>query len=314
MIASEEIEVVAITVVGRQSFYRLEILKEYLKLAQEENIPVFAGCDVPIHIGRNIYTRRFNWKGTEGKGIFSEKLIRETAVNAIIRLLNTDTGIEIVAIGPLTNIAEALQVAPHIAKNVKKLWIMGGHLDEIKYCDKIFPFGIDYNLCSDPEASLIVLKSPFEIVLVTANVTLSTWMNEEDLLKLKKLDHPFINAIVRDVEIWTPIQREYLEKHSTLKDISSNVAFLHDPLVIGCLLDESFCTFDLLPIEPMIILKDDKNTHIFRTIAHRQQIDNVTVPMKCATRVDAERFKRFFLERLEIHFGQKKQLSSNILL
>jgi hypothetical protein len=64
------------------------------------------------------------------------------------------------------------------------------------------------------------------------------------------------------------IDRGYLEKHSKLKDTSSNVAFLHDPLVIGCLLDPSFCTFEELPIECLITI-DDRQQPIFRTIAHR---------------------------------------------
>jgi len=299
-IASPEIELLALTVVGRQSIYRSQIAERYIKLAQKE-IPVFFGCDTPLNISG------FNWKGNEGLGIFSETK-KETAVEAIIRLFESSDDIELVAIGPLTNIAKALMLAPHIVKNIRKLWIMGGHLGEIKYEGKVFPYGIDYNLRSDPEASLRVLKSHIkEIILITANVTLSTWMNQHDLASLEKLDSDFIQAIVRDLKIWIPLQREYLEKHSTLKDKSDNVAFLHDPLVIGCVIDESFCIIEELPIEPVIILKeDDKKTQIFRTIAHREHIDNVTVRMKCAMSVDAKRFQKFMMDRLVQYFQSTK--------
>ena len=59
-----------------------------------------------------------------------------------------------------------------------------------------------------------------------------------------------------------------MEKATNFKDVSDNVAFLHDPLVIGCLIDPSFCTFETIPIEPVMILKEDENRVVVRTIPH----------------------------------------------
>jgi inosine-uridine nucleoside N-ribohydrolase len=83
--------------------------------------------------------------------------------------------ITIVAVGPLTNIAEALETAPEISTNIKEIYIMGGALDvegnvgnsgvgiRNKYAE--------WNIYIDPVAANIVFKSGIPIVLVPLDVT-----------------------------------------------------------------------------------------------------------------------------------------------
>ena len=48
------------------------------------------------------------------------------AVNAIIEGIRKHNGIELVTLGPLTNIACAIRMAPDIVKNIKQCYVMGG--------------------------------------------------------------------------------------------------------------------------------------------------------------------------------------------
>ena len=75
--------------------------------------------------------------------------------------------IEIVTIGPLTNIAVALTLAPDLVRKIKKLWILGGSAGirgNLTEC-------AEYNVGSDPEAAEIVLQSGAPAVWITLDTT-----------------------------------------------------------------------------------------------------------------------------------------------
>jgi hypothetical protein len=74
---------------------------------------------------------------------------------------------------------------------------MGGHVREVRIGTLVCAPGVDYNLCSDPEASIAVLGAGFRTTLVTADVTLSTWMNRRDLA----LARPALDALAAQIEM-----------------------------------------------------------------------------------------------------------------
>ncbi len=267
---------------------RARIARQLLELAGRPHVPVYAGCRVPLLAGSG-----YNWFGHEGHGILEPgvelEIERAHAVDALLELSRRYPGLEIAAVGPLTNLALALAKDPDFAARVGRLTVMGGHLREVSYRGRVFPFGVDYNLCSDPHASLLVLRSGIATRLVTADVTLRTWLREADVQALEKSATPLHAALARATRIWTPVQRQLLEP----KDASpgDNAAFLHDPLTLACVYDESFCGFETLEIEPVI------EAGVFRTV-ERPQAGAGTFPMRCATSVDAERFRAHFMERI----------------
>jgi inosine-uridine nucleoside N-ribohydrolase len=124
---------------------------------------------------------------------------------------------------------------------------MGGHIREVQVGALKAEPGIDYNLCSDPEASVMVLGAGFETRLVTADVTLQTWMREQDVVRLEAAAHPLPRGIANLVRLWTPWQRKiFTGIGGTLAD--DNVAFLHDPLTLLSLVDASPLGFERLRI------------------------------------------------------------------
>jgi inosine-uridine nucleoside N-ribohydrolase len=255
---------------------------------------------VPLLAGKG-----FNWFGHEGEGILEpgieppiEKL---HAVDALLEISRARPGLEIVAVGPLTNLAVALAKEPDFAARIGRLTVMGGHLHEISYRGRVFPFGVDYNLCSDPQASLLVLRAGIPTRLVTADVTLRTRLAEADVARFEAAGTPFLATLARAVRIWTPVQRQLFGAAPSVGEHSApgathsapedNAAFLHDPLTLACVHDESFCDFEELEIEPAI------EHGIFRTLV-RAHVTPDSFPMRCATRVDAEKFRGHFAERV----------------
>ena len=85
---------------------------------------------------------------------------------------------------------------------------MGGHLNEISYGGKVLPWGLDYNLSADALASDIIFKSSIQkIKLVTADVTLKSWLEPEDLASLENFNSDFAKSMVRDIKAWSKVQQ-----------------------------------------------------------------------------------------------------------
>jgi purine nucleosidase len=290
-LASPEIELVAVTHVSRDTRLRAAITRRLLELAGRPQVPVHPGCSTPLEGGET-----FAWFGHEGKGIIESgdvadsSIAQEDSVDALIRLFRSDPDLELVAVGPLTNVAAALRREPALAKSISRLTIMGGHIRSISYGGHVFRYGIDYNLSSDAAAAEVVLTAGIPTRLVTADVTLQVWMSEGDLQRLEATGHPFHAALGRAIRHWTPIMNKIFTHLGARMD-ADNVAFLHDPLALACAYDESFCTFQDLYIEPTRL------DGIFRSLEHRNPIRGA-YPMRCALSVDATRFQSHFMSRL----------------
>jgi purine nucleosidase len=288
-LASPELEIAALTCVGREARTRARVTRKLLQLAGREEIPVFAGCRSPVLGGRGM-----NWRGHEGEGILEPgeepPIEAEHAVDALGRLFAAQPDLELVCVGPLTNVAVALMKDPDLAGRIRRLSVMGGHIREVAYGGQVFSPGLDYNLCSDPHASVVTLNAGLPTQLVTADVTLGTWITDADVKRLEATGAPLLLAIARAVRIWTPIQRQIFGGLGC-DTTDDNVAFLHDPLTLACVHDESFCDFETLEIETTIA------DRVLRTL-ERESPSDATQPTRCALRVDAARFREYFVERL----------------
>ena len=98
-----------------------------VELCARSDIPVFAGCEAPLIYPLATAEDVHGSEGLDGIDIFEPELSLqdEHAVDAIIRLCREVDNIVIVATGPLTNIATALERAPDIASRIDELVIMG---------------------------------------------------------------------------------------------------------------------------------------------------------------------------------------------
>jgi purine nucleosidase len=288
-LASPELEIVGITCVGRESRRRAQITRKLLELAGREKIPVYAGCRVPMAgVGALL------WFGHEGGGILEpgeEPAVEPLhAVDAIEMLSRRHPGLEVVGVGPMTNLAVALAKDPDLAGRIQRLTLMGGHIRRVEYGGHVYAPGVDYNLCADPHASYVVLRSGIPTRLVTADVTLRTWITEADVVALERAGHPFLGALARAVRLWTPVM-ERLFAGAGCDMSADNAAFLHDPLTYACAYDESFCSFADLEIETRI------EDGLLRTLERPGPSDE-TVPMRCAVDVDARAIRAHFMERV----------------
>src|SRR5262245_22912722 len=150
-LASPELELVAVTTVSGDSTLRARIAARILALGGRAEVPVHAGCTEPLG-----GTAGFAWFGHEGTGILDESrdaLAPEPAADALSRLFRQVDDLELVTVGPLTNVAVALERDPALARRIVRLTAMGGWLRGVVIGGNSPQPAVDYHLFSDPVAA-----------------------------------------------------------------------------------------------------------------------------------------------------------------
>ncbi|MCQ8226459.1 nucleoside hydrolase [Pantoea trifolii] len=128
----------------------------------------------------------------------------------------------LVAIGPLTNVALALQRYPQMAESVAEIVIMGGVFALDDYIK-------DTNFGLDPEAAHQVLHSGATITLVPMDATTQTLLTQQDLTRLTANDHPLPQFVRETLRPWI----DYSVRTRHLPG-----CWIHDALVVAWLLNQ----------------------------------------------------------------------------
>lgn len=244
----EVLELAAVTTVSSDTAIRARVAASLLALAGRDDVDVCAGA----RGGLAQPPERYNWFGHEAECIADAtcRVSTEPAAERIVRAAREQPGLEIVMAGPLTNLAHALALDPELPSRVARVTIMGGHIREAKLGSYVCPFGVDYNLGSDPEAAVSVLGAGFSTTLVTADVTLQTWLRTADVDRLRAGD-VVARELARQIDFWSPVQRAlFTSMGGEIAD--DNESFLHDPLTVLALIDPESLKFETLSIVPTI--------------------------------------------------------------
>jgi purine nucleosidase len=278
---------VAVTTVAADTTQRAHIAARLLGLAGRHDVAISIGERAAL-----LRPNRFGIWGHEGLGVGdgpSAPISSEPAPERIVRMAREVPGLRILAVGPMTNVARALALDPDLPQRVAGLTIMGGHIRRVAIGRKVFPPGIDYNLCSDPEASVAVLGAGFPTTLVTADVTLQTWLRPADVDAIEK-SGPVGSSVAAQIRIWDPVQRKlFTDLGGEMAE--DNVAYLHDPLAALALIAPAPIHFEELRIVTTI------ERGVLRTI-EVDATSGLGVPMRVATRVDAHAAERSIVARI----------------
>lgn len=220
-LGSPEIDLVAITTVYGDVLLRARMARKLLALRGVQDLPVLAGEARPLDGSRELY-----WGGHEGDGLLGpgDESLAPTGTDAVSflvrRVRERPNTVHLVAIGPLTNVARAIQADARFAGDLAGLTIMGGVL---RGPDGLHLPIVEHNLRCDPEAAQVVFASGAPISLVPLDVTTRVAVHAEDVARLRAAASPFQHALAELVE-HDPRYR------------AGGRAYLHDPLAVAVLL------------------------------------------------------------------------------
>ena len=282
--AKSELEVEAITTVNgnvgvdqvTKNVFRI------LDVAGRSDIPVYKGNGKPL-MRENDNCEEFH--GDDGLGNLGFKEVpgtvkEEHAVDFLIRKVREEKGeITLVPIGPLTNIAQAVQKDPEFAKNVKEVVIMGG----AEHGGNMSPHA-EFNFWTDPEAAKIVFQAGFErVTMVGLDATNYVFLSPT----LRELLYLINTPVSRFIH---KITRVYADGHWEIeKKLGCELC---DVLTIAYLLDRNVVE----KVDAFVDVETsglcDGASVVYRTKYYPEKKKNCEVAVKADT-------KRFF----EIFFG-----------
>lgn len=158
---------------------------EVLRLAGHGDVPIAVGAAGPRNGAEAVYSPRVH--GDDGLGGCADTahepdLAPESAVDLILRLSREHAGsLEIVAVGPLTNLAAALDADPELPQRIRQVTIMGGAA--------LAPGNVsataEANIWHDPEAAQVVFDAPWELTMVGLDVTMTSLITDAHRERLR---------------------------------------------------------------------------------------------------------------------------------
>lgn len=238
-LASPEIEVLGMVAVAGNVPLALteKNTRKICELAGRPDVKVFAGAVRPMV--RPLVTAEY----VHGKtGLDGPKLPEPTmplqeqhGVDYLVETLRARRA-TICALGPLTNLALALNKAPDIADNIDEIVLMGGGLFE---GGNVTP-AAEFNIFVDPHAADVVFRSGVRITVFPLDLTHFALTTRERVEAFRKVGTP---PCVATADLLDFFERYDVEKYG------SAGGPLHDPNVIAYLIDPTLYSGRFINLE-----------------------------------------------------------------
>ncbi len=285
-LASPELEVLGLTCVAgnvplARTTHNARVICE---LAGRPDIKVFAGCDRPL-VRKLVTAEHVHGKtGLDGITLPDPVMALQDqhAVDFLIDTLRAEApgSVTLVPIGPLTNIASAMQRAPDIAGRIAEIVLMGGAYFEV---GNITP-AAEFNIYVDPEAADIVFRSGCTLVVMPLDVTHKALTTRPRIEAMRALGH--IGEVVAS---WTDFfERFDMEKYG------SEGAPLHDPCTVAWLLAPDLFSGRLINVE----IETTSDLTLGMTVADWWGVTNRAKNALFIGDIDADGFYTLLTDRL----------------
>ncbi|WP_352418716.1 nucleoside hydrolase [Proteiniborus sp.] len=191
--------------------------------------------------------------------------------------------LQLICLGPLTNIAITLTVHPDIKDKIERITMMGGS----SYLGNTTP-SAEFNIYVDAEAADIVFKSGIPITMVTLDATNKSVVYENEMKEIYSINCKISDAV-----------KELLDSNVEFRIRSEGFkgAIIHDALAVAAV------------IEPTIIQK--RNYHVAIETEGKLTYGRTVIDMNRSTKnkpnaevslgLDRERFIEMFKEMMKAY-------------
>lgn len=230
---SPQVQVLAITTVaGNVDVHQASRNALYTAELCASNVPVFVGAEKPLnraHVSAEWFHGR-DGLGDHGYPPPRRAPERQSALEAIIDTIDSCPGLVMVTLGPLTNVALAVQKKPGIAAKVSRCVVMGG----APCCEGNVTPAAEYNIWCDPEAARIVVRSGLPIELVGWHLCRGeALLNPSDIQQVLSFD-----TLVAKFAI----ECNSRAQEAILKQTGEHGISLPDPVAMAVAMDPSIVT------------------------------------------------------------------------
>lgn len=233
---SPEVEVIGLTTIYGNVYTTLATRNalHLLEVAGREDIPVAEGSHVTLTKGTKLRIADFV-HGTDGLGNQNfpspkGKPLEESAAAFLVHQAKVNPGkVTVVALGPLTNIALAIQLDPEFAKNIGQIVLLGG---AFAVNGNVNP-AAEANIFGDPDAADVVFTSGADVLAVGINVTHQVILTGSDREKLASSNGKFAQYLNKILDVYFSYHQEAY---------NTKGVYLHDPTALLAAVNPSLIT------------------------------------------------------------------------
>ena len=292
LLGRPDVEVVAITVTGAGEAHCAPGVRHALDLvalAGQPDIPVTCGRETPLQ-GDHVFPSSWRERVDNLLGLSLPQNPHapadESAVELLVRtVLESSRPVHILALGPLTNLAEALQTEPSLADSVQRITIMGG---AVHVPGNVGPSSsadggasdhdaAEWNIYVDPYAAAVVFRSGAPVTLVPLDATNHAPLTMDFYRRLKR-DHK------------TPVARfAYQVLTEVLDFIRGGDYYFWDPLAAAIATDGSLATYE----DQLLAVIEEDGPQSGHTMVHQQGSS-----IRIAVDADRDRFEAILMDAL----------------
>jgi purine nucleosidase len=206
--------------------------RRLLELCGLDEVPVAIGARRPM--AQPLATAEWV-HGEDGLGNTNQPApkrgpLAEDAVSQMLRLTREMPGeIDLLAVGPLTNLGLALCLDPELAGRVRSVVVMGGAIAHEGNASA----AAEANIWHDPEAANLVFGAEWPVTMVGLDVTQVTRLRTKELAEIEAI------GSVRS-KFALSVLSHYLDVYQ--RTFGTRECPLHDPLAAGIVADPTYMT------------------------------------------------------------------------
>jgi purine nucleosidase len=298
---SPELDVRAITVVPGNVTAKqgLDNALRMVSLANRCDIPVAAGAQHPLF--QKLITAQF-WHGKNGLANIELppskcKVDSHFGPDLIIQLVHASPHeITLVPVGPLTNIALAIEMDPSIVPLVKEVIIMGGSISGGNV-----NAAAEANIYNDPEAAQVVFQAGWPLTMVGMDVGDKALLSQKYLDQLRQTHGPVNDFISGVAKFLVDLAAQF----------GSPGTPMYDPLAVGVAIDATLVKAPAMQVDVETRGEftrgetvANRHGYVERNVLHGDHYeiegaDKVEPNAKVCTDVEADRFLQLFVSRIK---------------
>jgi len=265
-----------------------------IEMAGRTDIPVYKGMARPL---KKEYIDAADTHGADGIGenFFGESKLTcedEHAVDFMLRTIRDNPGeITLLLLGPLTNVAAAIERDAETMQLVKQIVLMGGSARYHGNCSPV----AEYNFWVDPDAAQILFQSGLEVTMVGLDVTHHIVLTPNMREVIRQFNTPLANYVY-------DITQFYVDFHWRQERTIGCV--INDPLAVAYLIDPS-----IMVTRPAHVEVETQGIAIGQSVT---DFGGIWTSGRCNTHVcmgvNPKAFFELFLKRLFPAFNTDVQL------
>jgi len=296
---SPQLDLKAITVVaGNVNVHQATTnVLRVLSIVAPDTLPVVAkGCEKPlekppvnaleIH-GTDGLGKLDRFKKADGTPLYPQLTIEPSTENAVDLLLKAaqeyGDSLTIVTLGPLTNLATAMEKDSATLRKIGRIVIMGGAVT----VPGNITAAAEFNFFVDPDAAQIVMESGISLTLVGLDVTMQAPLSRQVVEDNLRRRPSKVSQFIADcTEIYMAFYRDHEDFYG---------CYLHDPLAMAVAIEPSLVKTESLY---MRVETQGRFTTGMSLADLRDRRDEKTNPpnVEVCLDVDTERFMQLFAQ------------------